>query len=227
MMIPGSPAPRRWVLYVVLAVSVAGCGGVAPASARAEEPTPTPITTTSAAPRSTPAETLAPAPPATPRPVASPTSTTFESPVYGYALTLPPGSQILNWSPAERPWDGMAKLERAVNPYADRTTVAEGGLYIFGADDESLEGWFGRVEENGTRYHGCTAAENRVDVAIAGIPAVAFTQTCLQGTNMARVALWKDGFGIGVWLGETTTDKLVAVRDRAIELLATLEWPAS
>jgi len=35
------------------------------------------------------------------------------------------------------------------------------------------------------------------------------------------------GFGIGVWLGETSADKLVAVRDRAVELLSTLEWRSS
>ncbi len=80
------------------------------------------------------------------------------------------------------------------------------------------------MEANGVRQHGCTIAENRVDVTINGVPAIGFTQRCALGTNMARVALWKDGWGIGVWLGEAPVSELPARRDRAIELLSTLDW---
>ena len=215
-------AARRIVACLALTLAVAGCGQatVAPSTAA---PTIAPAASPAVTSSPTPTETPESATPAPSRPTAS-ASLTFESEVYPYAITLPPNAAILAWKAAERPWDGTAKLERAVNPYADRTTVAEGGLYLFGAEDPSLETWFGRVEDNGRKYHGCGTAENRVDVTINAVPAIAFTQTCASGTNMARVALWKDGFGIGVWLGETTPDKLVAVRDRAVELLAGLEW---
>ena len=133
---------------------------------------------------------------------------------------------MLAWRPAVRLWDGTAMLDRA-GPLTDRTAVAEGGLYLFGAEDEGLETWFARVEGNGTRFHGCTPAQNRVDVTINGVPAIAFTQSCASDTHMARVALWRDGYGIGVWLGETRPSALVATRDRAMELLETLEWRTS
>ena len=142
---------------------------------------------------------------------------------YRYALTLPPGTMLLNWRPAERLWDGTSKLDRA-GPLTDRTGVSEGGLYLFGAAAESLAAWSDGVAMNGSRYHGCGPAENQVDVTINGVPAIAFTQACAENTNMARVALWKDGYGIGVWLGPTPPASLVAVRDRAVELLAGLEW---
>ena len=217
-------AARRLVICLVLTLSIAGCGQGTVESSTAADPTIGPPATPAATSSPLPTEAPASATPAPTRAAASPASLRFESEVYPYAITLPPGAAILAWKPAERPWDGTAKLERAVNPYADRTTIAEGGLYLFGAEDPGLETWFGRVEDNGRNYHGCGAAENRVDVTINGVPAIAFTQTCASATNMARVALWKDGFGIGVWLGETTPDKLVAVRDRAVELLSTLEW---
>jgi hypothetical protein len=187
---------------------------------------PTPATTPAAASQPTVAETPETSRSASPRPAATPAPSTFESPFYRYAITLPPGSMLLNWRPAQRMWDGISKIDRA-GPYTDRTAIAEGGLFLFGAGAESLESWFSRVAGHGSRYHGCTPGENRVDVTVNGVPAIAFTQSCDENTNMARVALWKDSYGIGLWLGETSVDKLVAVRDRAVELLSTLEWQGS
>jgi hypothetical protein len=224
MRIDRTRAARRLGLRLAIVVSIGACRGGATVQATPVEAPMTPAGSPSSARTARPDPTSRSAAPATPRPAATEASATFESALYPYAITLPPGIQLLNWKAATRPWDGVTKLERAVNPYADRTTIAEGGLYIFGDDDPSLETWFARVEGNGTKFHGCTVAENRVDVTVGGLPAIAFTQTCLEGTNMARVALWNDGFGIGVWLGETSADKLVAVRDRAVEILSTLEW---
>jgi hypothetical protein len=228
-MIWRNTATRRLLASAGLAVSVLGCGSGTQGATVTNEPSE--VAGSSATPATTPAVTSQPtivetpeaSRSASPRPAATPAASTFESPFYRYAITLPPGAAMLAWRPAQRLWDGTAKLDRA-GPLTDRTTVAEGGFYLFGAVDASLETWFARVEANGTRFHGCTPAQNRVDVTINGVPAIAFTQSCALGTHMARVALWEDGYGIGVWLGEASATTLVAVRDRAVELLATLEW---
>lgn len=213
----------RYRLSAAMAVlALAGSTAcVAPAALTSAPPEPARSSSATAEP--TPADTPQSIPSTSPSPTAAPASTTFESRFYRYAITLPAGTATRAWHGADRPWDGVAKLDMA-SPYLDRTGVGEGSLWLFGAEDPGLETWFARVESNGERFHGCTPAENRVDVAINGTPAIAFTQTCELDTHMARVALWKDGYGLGVWLGPTQAAKLVKVRDRAIELLAALEW---
>jgi hypothetical protein len=222
----GTRAASRLANWLAVAVILAGCGQGPTAPGTAGDSAATTPATRTEPPPSAPAETPEATASTSSRPAAASPSATFESPLYRYAITLPAGSMLLNWRPAQRKWDGSSKIDRA-GPHTDRTAIAEGGLYLFGAEAESLESWFERVAANGARYHGCTPGDNRVDVTINGVPAIAFTQSCDENTNMARVALWKDGYGIGVWLGETSVDKLVAVRDRAVELLSTLEWQGS
>jgi hypothetical protein len=222
-----STAARRCVAYLLLGASIVGCGGAAPSpavtvapsrAAVVPSPSPTPAATTTPTPDPTPEPTAPPSrrPPATPSP-------TFESPFYRYTITLPVGIQTLNWKAAQRPWNGTAMLDRA-GPYTDQTGIAEGGIFLFGGEAESLQAWFEVVEGNGVRYHRCTPARNRVDVVINDVPAIGFAQSCEQGTNMARVALWKDGWGIAMWHGEAPVGELPAMRDRAIEFLHSLEW---
>ena len=108
-------------------------------------------------------------------------------------------------------------------PYTDRSAVAEGGLFLIGAEADNLDEFFARFEGNGTRYHGCTEAQDRIDVTIGDIPVIAFTQRCANDSAFARAALFKDGFGLGTWITTTPGKKIVA-RDRLIELLDGLEW---
>jgi hypothetical protein len=160
---------------------------------------------------------------ASPTPAASSASNTFESTRYRYSLTLPPGTLLLNWHSADRAWDGQAKVDM-VGPFTDRASIAEGGLFVIGAEAQSLDQFATRFEENGTRFHGCTAAQDRTDVTIGGVAAIAFTQRCDHGAvGFGRVALFKDGFGLGTWIS-TLPGKEPAALDHLIELLGTLEW---
>ncbi len=219
---------RKSVALAIVAVSLAACGGGTPASSSGVPPSqvagqPTASSPPAAtAPPATDAPTPSRASPASlpPLPTQSPT---FESPFYRYAMTIAPGTRTRNWRPASRVWDGIARLDMA-GPYTDQTGTPDGGLFLFGAEAESLDAWFARVEGNGSRYHACTPAQNRLDVTIKGVPAIAFSQGCALGTTMARVAIWKDGWGIGVWLGDTPAGEAATTRDRLIELLDGLEW---
>jgi hypothetical protein len=211
-----------FALAGLLAAALAGCGDAAPASAPAT-PSPTP------APVETPAPSAAPTPQSSPSTAASPSAgpsaaaNTFVSEHYRYSLTLPPGTLLLNWHSADRAWDGQAKVDMA-GQYPDRTAIAEGGLLVIGAEAESLDDFFTRFEANGTRFHGCTPAQDPTDVTIGGVAAIAFLQQCANNTvGFARVALFKDGFGLGVWIS-TLPGAEGAARDRLIELLDGLEW---
>jgi hypothetical protein len=141
---------------------------------------------------------------------------------YNYALTLPPRTALVRWHAATRRWDGATSVQEE-GPYIDWSTVAEGGMYIIGSPADSLDEFFTRFEAAGPRFHGCNAAEDRVDAAINGVPVIGFTQVCGSREGFARLALFKDGFGIGASI-HTMADKTVAARDRLIELLEGLEW---
>lgn len=209
-------------IAVVALAGSTGCAAPAVSTSAPPEPAPSSSATAEPTPNDTPQSAPSTSPSTSSSLIAAPAAT-FKSPFYRYAITLPAGTATRAWRGADRRWDGAAKLDMA-SPYLDRTGVGEHSFWLFGAEDPGLETWFARVEANGKQFHGCTPAENRVDVAINGTPAIAFTQSCEEETHMARVALWKDGYGLGVWLGPTEAAKLVAVRDRAIELLAPLEW---
>lgn len=215
-------APRSALscLALVVLVGTGACAG----SVSSPQPASDSVPSATPSHQPTPLEpSSTPSPTAAPTDTPTPSASVFTSPFYGYSLTLPPGMMTRNWRPAERAWDGEAKLERA-GPYLDRTGIAEGGLFLYGAEDPGLDTWFARVEGNGRRFHACTEAENRRDVTINDVPAIAFTQHCALDTRMARVAIWKDGYGIALWLGETQEATLLAARDLAIELLDGLEW---
>ena len=210
-------AKRRWIVGVAAALCLTACTSGASS-------TPTPAATVSALPSATPTATARPSPTPVPTPASSPSgaSNTFESTRYKYALTLPPGTTLLGWRAAERAWDGQARVDMA-GSYVDRTSVAEGGLLVIGAEADSLDTFFTQFVGNGTRFHGCTEARNVTDVTISGTPAIAFTQVCAGVAAFGRVAMFNDGHGVGAWI-VTTPGKELAARDRLVELLAGLEW---
>ena len=221
------PDARHLALGLAIAVSLSACGGAATVQGTPVEPTMSPVASPTTVPTPTRSEppTAAPSPPASPSAASSAAGNTFVSEHYRYALTLPPGTLLLNWHSADRAWDGQAKVDMA-GQYPDRTAIAEGGLLVIGAEAESLDDFFTRFEANGTRFHGCTAAQDPTDVTIGGVAAIAFLQQCANNTvGFARVALFKDGFGLGVWIS-TLPGKEGAARDRLIELLDGLEWQA-
>jgi len=224
--------PRRVVARgLVLAafiVGLAGCGSVGSPSVRPTAPSPTipAVPTPSAAPTlATPSPEPTAPPSVGPAASASAESNTFVSTYYNYALTLPPRTALVRWHAATRRWDGATSVPEE-GPYIDWSTVAEGGLLIVGSPADSLDEFFARFEAAGPRYHGCDAAEERVDATINGVPAIAYTQACGTGEGFGRLALFKDGFGIGASI-HTTADKLLPARDRLIELFDGLEWRTS
>jgi hypothetical protein len=129
---------------------------------------------------------------------------------------------LVGWHAADRAWDGRASLETG-GPFLDRTAIAEGGIHMFGAPSTSLEEWFGQVEGNGIQHHRCTEAQNRRDASVGDAQAIAFTQECSSTETWVRVAIFKDGYGVGLWLHPAPGAE-VAGRDKALEVLEGLEW---
>jgi len=223
-MSPIRPGESLRILAVaVMVVLVVACGsGPTLSSAPAATPvvTTAPIATQEPTPSSEPPDK--PMTAATASAAASTAANTFVSKRYRYALTLPPGSLLVGWHSADRAWNGTAALDTG-GPFLDRTAIADGGIHMFGAPSTSAEEWFGRVEGNGIQYHRCTKAQNRRDASIGDAQAIAFTQACSSIETWARVAIFKDGYGVGMWLHPTPGAE-VAGRDRALELLEGLEW---
>lgn len=219
---PGEP--RVLASIATFALILLACSRAASSSAA---PVPT-VAQTPAGATTTPTREATPSPKptagATPgQSQAATDANTFVSPNYRYALTLPPGTALLGWHGATRPWDGVNSVNED-SPYLDRTSVAEGGLYIVGSPADSLDEFFTRFESNGPRAHACDPANDRVDVSVNGVPAIGFTQVC--GEGYGRLVVFKDGFGIGASI-HTVEDNVVPARDRLIELLAGLEWRTS
>jgi hypothetical protein len=222
--VPSRRFVARGLVFATFIVGLAACGSAASPSVR---PSPSPSATTSAAtsPSPTPA-TPSPEPTAPPSVVPAATSSaaanTFVSQYYNYALTLPPRTALVRWHAATRRWDGATTVPEE-GPYIDWSTVAEGSLSIVGSPADSLDEFYARFEGAAPRFHGCDAAEDRIDAAINGVPVIGFTQVCGSPQGFARLALFKDGFGIGASI-HTMADKTVAARDRLIELFKGLEW---
>jgi hypothetical protein len=210
---------RVFAVGAVLAMLLAACGETAAPQATKSPPLEA-TTSTVATPEPTRSPEQTPEP--TLKAAASLVANTFGSPNYKYALTLPPGTAYLAWHEADRPWDGQAKVDM-LGPYTERNTVAEGGLFLVGSPGASLDEFFGRFEANGTRYHGCGPAEDRLETTIGGTPAIAFTQVCENDSTFGRIALFNAGYGVGAYIF-TTPGKELSVRDRLIELLSGLEW---
>jgi len=213
------------IAVIAISVSLVACGSAGPSLAPPPAPSASPVP--SAAPEPTPTLEATPMAAATPDAIKeapqSADPNIFVSQVYKYALTLPPGSLLVGWHPAERAWNGQAKLETG-GPYLDRAAVAEGGIHLYGAPSRSLDEWFKVVEGAGIRFHRCTEAQNRRDASIGGAQAIAFTQSCSNNIEIwDRVAIFKDGYGVGFWLHPTPGAE-IAGRDRALELLEGLEW---
>jgi hypothetical protein len=221
-MTDGPMTLRRLAIHAgVLALCLAACGTPAPSATPTPTPlaTPSPVETAAASPTVTRSPTEAPAESSSA--AASAAGDTFVSTLYPYALTLPPHSLLLVWHAAERPWDGQARVDMA-GSYVDRTSIAEGGLFLISAPTGDLDAFFTAFVANGTRFHNCTEGGDRVDTTIDDVPAIAFTQEC-EGVGFGRVALFKDGHGIGAWITTLPGEKVPA-RDRLIELLDGLEW---
>src|SRR4029453_7797780 len=215
----------RGLVSATFIVGLAACGSAASPSVRPSAPSPTIPAAPTASAATTPAT---PSPEPTARPSVGPAATagaaanTFVSHYYNYALTLPPRTALVRWHAATGRWDGVTNVPEE-GPYIDWSTVAEGSLLIVGSPADSLDEFYARFEAAGPRFPGCDAAEDRVDAAINGAPAIGFTQVCGSPEGFARLVLFKDGFGIGASI-HTMADRTVAARDRLIELLAGLEW---
>jgi hypothetical protein len=210
------------VVGLAAVIAVAGCTANPPPAWTFAPPAPRP-------PGIAAIETVAPDPTASPTAVPAPASAsstagalTFESKHYPYAMTLPAGVAFSNWRSASKTWDGLARVDIA-GLYVDRVSIPDGTLLFFGGTANGLDEFFRRFEANGTRYHGCTQALNRRTESINGVAAISFTQRCVTDATFARVALFKDGYGIAAYV-LTLPGREIDTRDRLIELLDGLEW---
>jgi hypothetical protein len=117
------------------------------------------------------------------------------------------------------PWDGNTPLNMA-GPYYDVVFLPERSLLLTGTSTTGdLETFFGMVADNAIRAHGCSEPENRRDVMIGEVPAVAFTQACENGALFARLALVHNDFGIYVFSAAQPGQE----NDALDEMIAALE----
>jgi hypothetical protein len=151
---------------------------------------------------------------------------TFESAHYPVALRLPAGVEDGSWVDARRPWDGVQGIDMA-GPFVDVVFLPSRSLFFFGTDtSDDLEAFVATVAGSATRRHQCSEPQNRRDVVVAEIPAVAYSQTCELDAVFARVALVHDGFGLVVF-SPTIVGQEVAALDEIISSLDGLELRTS
>lgn len=222
------PGPRSGLLRsgvtIVSAMALWACASSpsvgtpsppASASPSSLEQTPTPTAT---------ASLTATPPPPTPLPTTS-GAIRFESVKYPYALTLPAAIVQRNWHPAQRAWDGLARIEMA-GPYTDNIGVVDGGLHIFGTSaPDGARAFYRLVVDNAKRFHGCTEPTDAQDLMVNEATAVSYTQTCV-GQPFARIVLVQDGFGLAAFIAVGGVTQAQALEHLTV-WLRDLEWRTS
>jgi hypothetical protein len=193
---------RRFALTAV-AVAVTACSSAGASPSVSASPTPTRASTPSPSP-------TAPA-------------VTFDSPLYPYVLTLPPGVARGEWHHATEVWDGVASVSHGA-AMTDYIPIDDGDLFAYGtAWHGDLGAFTETVVDIGYKYHGCSPRPVTTDLRVVGVPAHFLTMTC-AGQPVARVVLVKDRFGLVV--AQILSGGGAAV-DRLVERLDDLKWKPS
>jgi hypothetical protein len=151
---------------------------------------------------------------------------TFESEHYSYALRVPPDVDARRWQQADQTWDGARKIEMA-GPFVDIAFFPERSVFLYGTTEPGdLETFFTTVAGDATQHHQCSEPQNRRDVMIGEVPAVAFTQACEADSMFARVVLVSDNYGLVAVSPTVAGEEAVAI-DEIVARLDALEWRPS
>ena len=179
-----------------------------PAAARlpaAPVATPAPVTSAgvSTVTGSPPASaTPAPATLATPAPTGQVVATTspllpaiFISPLYGYTIDLPEGSDVAAIKAATAPWDGeSANFQR---PWSTSSRALDKAWHSSCPRPRtSLDAYAAAVHAKAVREHGCSEElTDERDVEIDGTPARVVASAC-QGLLVYEATMVRDGTGL-------------------------------
>jgi hypothetical protein len=209
----------RWGIFgLVAVVALSGCAPSTPSTTAAPVPTATLV---GASPTGTPTAT----PSAEPRPTVAATPSVFESVVYPYTLTLPPGAALLNWAPATRHWDGEELVGSATPALTDVNRTPHGAIWGFGTDwTGTLEDFRDHIIDITGRYHSCSAAEGEVTFEVPAGSIIAFRQTCAAGTRVAAAVAVHKGFGLVIRIFSLPQGSVAVVLDDIEVWLQGLAW---
>ena len=181
-----------------LAIALAGCAStaaapeptVAPVTSVVDTAEPTVVTTVPPTPASqVPAAPAAATPPAVPG--------VFESPLYGYTIGLPAGSEVTGVKPATTPWDGTSAIG-STGPMVDQfpRTGQRLAFILAAPTDLDLDAWAAAVHARAVREHGCAEEFTGTrDFEIDGTPARVVAFSC-QGLVVYEATTVRDGTGL-------------------------------
>ena len=169
-----------------LAIVLAACGGTAAAPVATPAPvTSAPVNTVTGSPPAS--ATPAPATPATPAPTGQVVATAspllpavFESPLYGYTIDLPEGSEVTAVKAATAPWDGVSAIA-SNGPMVDQfPRTGQRLAFILSAPTNlDLNAYAAAVHAKAVREHGCSEElTDERDFEIDGTPARVAASTC-------------------------------------------------
>jgi hypothetical protein len=183
-----------------LAVALAACGGTAAAPVTTPAPaTPAVDTAPSALPvPATPAST------ATPKPTSQivivtppPAPQVFESPLYGYTISLPAEAEVTGVVPATARWDGTSPLGSTA-PMVDQFPRSGQRLaFITSAPtDLDLGAYAAAIHAKAVKEHACSEEliDSR-DYEFGGTPARVVASVC-QGLHVYEATMVRDGIGV-------------------------------
>lgn len=196
-----STAGRSLVATTALGALVfvlAACSGTSAAPA---------TTKTRAAADTTPSAMPAPATPestATPEPTATssvvtapPAPSVFDSPLYGYTLSLPSGAEVTGVRPATARWDGNSNIA-SDGPMVDqfRRSGSRLAFILAAPTDLDLDAYQAAVHAKAVSEHGCPEeVTNLRDMVVGGSPARVVAFVC-QGLHVYEATMVRDGIGL-------------------------------
>lgn len=170
----------------------------------------------------------------------APIVSTFESSQYAYTMSTFEGTLRGPWHAAERAWDGTQQIDTA-GPVVDRTTVADGDLFLVGGPaPDGLAGFLARFEQSVGAVQGCTEGarfKNGIGPWTDIVPSkdaipkallvvgIASRERCPGNTLFAREVLVHAGYGIGAWIASVPSDDDEKVLTHLVEMLGGLGWP--
>jgi hypothetical protein len=176
---------RKFIL--VWACLLTACSSGTPLTS---EPAPTPETTTVVSSPSPDAVLATLVPSAATGPV------TFESTAYPYSVTLPSEVLTRKWHPASRQWNGTEQIN-SDGPYLDLTGTVDGGMFVLGMPWKGDVASFSNLVSANVRLHACKSPTGVRSVEVAGDPAIAYRQVCLD-QPVVRLMLVGQGFGLAI-----------------------------
>jgi hypothetical protein len=177
-----------------LVVVLAACSGTSAAPAATAAPN-------TAAALATPRITQAPATPAptgqlvvvTPPPAPA----VFDSPLYGYTLSLTNGAEVTGVSPATARWDGASAIA-SDGPMVDqfRRSGSRLAFILSAPTDLDLDVYATAVHAKAVTEHGCPEEVTSVrDLVVGGSPARVVAFVC-RGLHVYEATMVRDGIGL-------------------------------